>query len=133
MRIKVLNNRQNYMELPMTDAELNFEMRRMGIHETVPKCKVVEASENNNPMGMLEGQVLNMDEVNFFARRMESLTEYEQKVLSVYAENHGVNIAGTGKTNGSGRRSITNPIHVKQHIVKKSIRQSCLVLFFCPK
>lgn len=90
MRIKVLNHRQNYMELPMSDTELNFEMRRLGIQETVPMCKVVEASEDDNPLSRLEGQILNMDEVNFFARRMESLTGYERKVLSVYAENHGV-------------------------------------------
>ena len=91
MRIKVLNHQQNYIYLPLADAKLNFEMRRKGIHETIPKCKLVEVSENDNPLGQLEGQILNMDEVNFFARRMESLTEYEQKVLSVYAENHGVN------------------------------------------
>lgn len=31
-----------------------------------------------------------MDEVNFFARRMEHLTEYERKVLEAYANNCGV-------------------------------------------
>lgn len=90
MRIKVLNNRQNYMELPMTDAELNFEMRRMGIKETVPMCKIVEVSEDDNLMSLLEGETMDMDEVNFLARRMESLTEYERKVLSAYTDAHCV-------------------------------------------
>ena len=88
MRIKVLNNRQNYMELPMTDAELNLEMRRMGIKDTVPMCKIVEVSEDDNLMSLLEGETVNMDEVNFFARRLESLTSYERKVLSAYADDH---------------------------------------------
>ena len=88
MRIKVLNNRQNYFKFPMTDAELNFEMRRLGIKETVPMCKIVDVSEDDNLMGLLEGETVNMDEVNFFARRLESLTSYERKVLSVYADDH---------------------------------------------
>ena len=90
MHIKVLNHRQNYLELPMTDTELNFEMRRLGIQETVPMSKVVEILEKDNPLEMLTGNVLNLDEVNFFARRMESMTKYEREVLSVYAEIHGV-------------------------------------------
>lgn len=88
MRIKVLNNRQNYFKFPMTDAELNFEMRRLGIKETVPMCKIVDVSEDDNLIGLLEGETVNMDEVNFFARRLESLTSYERKVLSVYADDH---------------------------------------------
>ena len=90
MRIKVLNNRQKYIELPMTDAELNCEMRRMGIKETVPTCKIVEVSGDDNLMNLLEGETINMDEVNFLARRMESLTEYERKVLSAYTDVHCV-------------------------------------------
>lgn len=45
----------------------------------------MKVSEKDNPLQKLEGQFLNMDEVNFFARRMEHLTEYERKVLAVYA------------------------------------------------
>jgi len=88
MHIKVLNHRQNYFKFPMTDAELNLEMRRLGIKETVPMCKIVDVSEDDNLMSLLEGETINVDEVNFFARRLESLTSYERKVLSVYAEDH---------------------------------------------
>ena len=51
MRIKVLNNRQNFFKFPMTDAELNLEMRRLGIKETVPMCKIVDVLEESPERG----------------------------------------------------------------------------------
>lgn len=90
MRIKVLSGGRKNIELPLSDAELNFQMRRIGIEETVPMCRLVEVSEQENPLHKFEGQTVNMDEVNFFAKRMESLTEYERKVLSAYADDYGV-------------------------------------------
>lgn len=90
MRIKLLSGGRKNIELPLSDAELNFQMRRIGIEETVPMCRIMEVSEQDNPLNRLEGQTVNMDEVNFFAKRMESLTEYERKVLSVYVEDYGV-------------------------------------------
>ena len=90
MRIKVLSGGRKGIELPLSDAGLNFQMRRIDIEETVPMCRLVEVSEQDNPLHHFEGQTVNMDEVNFFAKRMESLTEYERKVLSAYAEDYGV-------------------------------------------
>ena len=90
MRIKVLSGERKNIELPLSDAELNFQMRRIGIEETVPMCRFVEVLEKDNPLHRFEGQTVNMDEVNFFAKRMESLTEYERKVLSAYADDYGV-------------------------------------------
>ena len=76
MRIKVLSGGRKNIELPLSDAELNLQMRQIGIEETVPMCRLVEVLEKNNPLHLLEGQTVNMDEVNFFAKRMDSLTEY---------------------------------------------------------
>ena len=90
MRIKVLSGGRRNIELPLTDTELNFQMRRIGIEETVPMCRLVEVIEKDNPLHMLEGQTVNMDEVNYFVKRMEGLTEYERKVLSAYASDYGV-------------------------------------------
>ena len=90
MRIKVLSGGRKIIELPLSDAELNFQMRRIGIEETVPMCRLVEVSEEDNPLHHFEGQTVNMDEINFFAKRMDSLTEYERKVLSAYASDYGV-------------------------------------------
>lgn len=85
MKITILIGGHRSIELPLSDEELNFQMRQMGMRETIPKGKLVKVSEKANPLQKLEGQFLNMDEVNFFARRMEHLTEYERKVLAVYA------------------------------------------------
>ena len=90
MRIKVLSGGRKNIELPLSDAELNLQMRQIGIEETVPMCRLVEVSEKDNPLQRFEGQTVNVDEVNFFAKRMESMTEYERKVLSAYAEDYGV-------------------------------------------
>ena len=90
MRIKVLSGGRKSIELPLSDAELNFQMKRIGIEETVPVCRLVEASEKDNPLCKFERQTVNMDEVNFFAKRMDCLTEYERKVLYSYVTDYGV-------------------------------------------
>lgn len=90
MRIKVLGGQRKSIELPVTDAELNFQMRQIGIVETVPMCRLVEVLDKNNPLHPFAGQTVNMDEVNYFAGRMEGLTEYEKKVLSAYVSGYGV-------------------------------------------
>lgn len=90
MQIKVLSGGRKSIELPLSDAELNFQMRQIDIEETVPMCRLVEVPEKDNPLHRFEGQTVNMDEVNFFAKRMESLTEYERKVLSAYVKDYGV-------------------------------------------
>lgn len=81
MRIKVLSGGRKSIELPLSDAELNFQMKRIGIEEIVPVCRLVEASEKDNPLCKFEGQTVKMDEVNFFAKRLDCFTEYERKVL----------------------------------------------------
>ena len=63
MRIKVLSGGRKNIELPLSDAELNLQMRRIGIEETVPMCRLVEVSEKDNPLHRFEGQTVNMDEV----------------------------------------------------------------------
>ena len=45
MRIKVLSGGRKNIELPLSDAELNFQMRRIGIEETVPMCRLVKKKE----------------------------------------------------------------------------------------
>ena len=56
MRIKVLSGGRKSIELPLSDAELNFQMKRIGIEEIVPVCRLVEASEKDNPLCKFEGQ-----------------------------------------------------------------------------
>lgn len=109
MRIKVLSGGRKNIELPLSDAELNFQMRRIGIEETVPICRLVEVSEQDNPLHKFEGQTVNMDEVNFFAKRMKSMTEYERKVLSAYAEDYGV---------ATIRKSVRKTVKTVMDIVK---------------
>lgn len=88
MRIKVAGG-TGVIELPMSDAELNVRLRRMGVRDVVPRCSLVRVMDAENPLSRLEGQIVNMDEVNFFAKRMESLTSYEQSVMAAFVNEKG--------------------------------------------
>lgn len=90
MRIRVLNNGKHVLELPVSDGELTLWMKEVNIKDTVPICRMTEVLERDNPLQRFAGQSLNMDEVNFFAKRMESLTKYEQKVLATYVNERDV-------------------------------------------
>ena len=68
------------MELPMNDSELSFHMKQIGVDESIPKCKLIEVWDKGNPLAPFIGQNVNMDELNFLAKRMESLTDYERNV-----------------------------------------------------
>ncbi len=72
------------IKLPLSDSELNYQMHRIGVTGLAPKCRLVSAEGTDNPLSSLEGKIVNMDEVNYLAKRMESLTDYEKKVMSVY-------------------------------------------------
>lgn len=88
MRIKVAGG-TGVIELPMSDAELNVRLRRMGVRDVVPRCSLVRVMDTENPLSRLEGQIVNMDEVNFFAKRMEGLTSYEQSVMAAFVNEKG--------------------------------------------
>lgn len=47
MKITILNGGHRSIELPLSDEELNFQMRQMGIRETIPKGKLVKVSEKH--------------------------------------------------------------------------------------
>ena len=76
MKIRVTNgmNRRD-VELPMSDSELTLHMKQIGVDESIPKCKLIEVRDKGNPIAPFIGQIVNLDEVNFLAKRMESLTD----------------------------------------------------------
>ncbi len=90
MRIRVFNgmNRQD-IKLPIKDAELNFMMKRIGVDQVTPVCKLVSAMDTEGLLDWAEGQMVNMDEINYLAKRMESLTNYEKDVIIALANDKG--------------------------------------------
>lgn len=91
MKLKVsYANSRIVVDLPMKDSDLNARMKLIGEENTIPWCKLLLVLEDDNPLVRLEGHAVNMDEVNYFARRMESLTEYEKRLLETYVNEHGV-------------------------------------------
>lgn len=91
MKIRVTNgmNRRD-VELPMSDSELTLHMKQIGVDESIPKCKLIEVRDKGNPIAPFIGQIVNLDEVNFLAKRMEGLTDYERNVMEAYVTERGV-------------------------------------------
>lgn len=63
MRIKVLSGGRKSIELPLSDAELNFQMKRIGIEEIVPVCRLVEASEKDRKIVILPTEDVESEDV----------------------------------------------------------------------
>ena len=78
------------LELPMSDSGLSLRMKLEGCEDVNPVCKLLKVMDEDNPLQRLEDYVVNMDEVNYFARRMESLTDYEKEVITMYANENGL-------------------------------------------
>ncbi len=78
------------IDLPILDSELTFRMKKSGIADGILECKLLEVSDNKNPLKQCVGDFVNLDEVNFFAKRWESLNEYEQHVFHAFAIHKGI-------------------------------------------
>ena len=85
MRIRVSGNGKfRDVELPVEDAVLAWEMGQLGNDNGNLYCTLEMTWGDRNPLQRFSGQNINMDEINFFAKRLDSFTEYEQSVLETY-------------------------------------------------
>ena len=71
------------IEFPCTDTELQQKLTEVRPTDTSPDEIFVQAVHQPTMLSMLEDQFLNMDEVNFLAKRMDSFT-YDE-LLQFYA------------------------------------------------
>lgn len=78
------------LNLPMDDAALTFQMKRHGAREVSPVCRLGKAVDAAQLLKSLEGQEVNLDEINFLAWYMKSLTDYQIKVMGAYVYEHGI-------------------------------------------
>ena len=76
-------NRFAEIEFPCTDTELQQKLTEVRPTDTSPDEIFVQAVHQPTTLSMLEDQFLNMDEVNFLAKRMDSFT-YDE-LLQFYA------------------------------------------------
>jgi len=85
MNIRIFNGRESIdMKFPMTDAQLNFYMRKIEVYDIVPYETIGTVRDECIALKRLERQRVNLDELNYFIKRRESLSEYEKKVLDTY-------------------------------------------------
>lgn len=90
MKVRVSGNAGcRDMELPVEDAELAWLAERIGGGSGNLWCTLKKAWGERNPLRRLTGQEINMDELNFFAKRLDSFTAYERSVLEAYAYEQG--------------------------------------------
>lgn len=91
MKIRAKNGEQTVdITLPATDMDIQYCMKRIGIEDIVPVCCISEVRDEPSYFGFLKGQTVNMDELNFFARRLDGMTEYEKRVVGVYSSETGM-------------------------------------------
>ena len=91
MKIRAKNGGQTVdITLPATDMDIQYCMKCIGIEDIVPVCCISEVWDEPSYFGFLKGQTVNMDELNFFARRLDGMTEYEKRVVGVYSSETGM-------------------------------------------
>lgn len=87
MQIFVSNgNQRTRMNLPCSDAELNAAVREIGIEDMVPYAKIRSIVEPQSGLEHLAEQRVNLDELNYYVKRWESLADYQKKKISACAE-----------------------------------------------
>lgn len=86
MKIRAKNGEQTVdITLPATDMDIQYCMKCIGIEDIVPVCCISEVWDEPSYLGFLKGQTVSMDELNFLARRLDGMTEYEKRVVGVYS------------------------------------------------
>ena len=91
MKIRAKNGEQTVdITLPATDMDIQYCMKCIGIEDIVPVCCISEVRDEPSYFGFLKGQTVNMDELNFLARRLDGMTEYEKRVVGVYSSETGI-------------------------------------------
>jgi len=91
MKIRAKNGGQTVdITLPATDMDMQYCMKCIGIEDIVPVCCISEVWDEPSYFGFLKGQTVSMDELNFFARRLDGMTEYEKRVVGVYSSETGM-------------------------------------------
>ena len=91
MKIRAKNGEQTVdITLPATDMDIQYCMKCIGIEDIVPVCCISEVWDEPYYFGFLKGQTISMDELNFFARRLDGMTEYEKRVVGVYSSETGM-------------------------------------------
>ncbi|MBO5158072.1 MAG: hypothetical protein J6B94_00580 [Lachnospiraceae bacterium] len=91
MKIKIAHsNNRITIDLPMSDSDLNARMKSIGNNKIIPWCVIVSVIDEDNPLHCLEGCFVNLDEVNYFAKRMESFNDYEKSVMNAYVDENSV-------------------------------------------
>lgn len=70
--------------------DMQYCMKCIGIEDIVPVCCISEVWDEPSYFGFLKGQTVSMDELNFLARRLDGMTEYEKRVVGVYSSETGI-------------------------------------------
>ena len=82
MQINIGTGRDRKMiTFPCGDAELNSQMRGMGIDDMVPYGKINSVSKPLSGLEPFIGKTVNLDELNYYVKRWESMTEYQKTKL----------------------------------------------------
>lgn len=71
---------------PCTDEELNAAAAAIGINEAIPYATIWIPDVREPALKYLDGMKVNLDELNYFIKRMDSLAEDQCRKVRVYAD-----------------------------------------------
>lgn len=78
IRIKICNNDKSAeLSLPCKDSEMQYILKRIHAEAEIPPQAFVKEIIHPAALTLLEGRFVNLDELNFLAKRMESFDKYE--------------------------------------------------------
>ncbi len=84
------NEKRLRLDFPMKDMELWLELKKIGVTDISPVLKLMDADPDKGVLHRMIGEMVNLDEVHFLIKRMESLTKSERQSMMVYSEVKGI-------------------------------------------
>lgn len=82
------------IDFPLSDSELQHQLKQIEESGIKPCCVLSEVYGTDNPLEGLRGKRVYLDEINFLAKRMDSLPEYENKVIAAYVKCKNMSYVG---------------------------------------
>lgn len=89
MKVRLTNGtKQCGIELPADGAWLTWKMNRLEMDDSCPQCTLTWVREVYNPLNTLVGTVVDINELNFLTKRLETMRLYDWRVMSAYLSVH---------------------------------------------
>lgn len=84
------NGKSAKVYFPCRDEELNAAAKAIGIEDVIPYASISILNVEESAIKYLDGMRVNLDELNYFYKRMESMTKQQALKIKVYADENRI-------------------------------------------